>query len=381
MARSTRDRSPKVHQVEELPLDKLLLDPENPRFGGSVGAKTPQEQIVDTIVEKFGVDDLLSSLSMNGFFGSEPLVGYRARGSDEVTIAEGNRRLAACLVLEEDPRAAKHEERAKKYNIPDRPKIEKVPVLLYDDRKELLAFMGVRHIAAQNPWDSYAKAHWVADMLKQNEFTLDQIVGMIGDQYNTVRRMLDGYYFVGQMKASGKWDPADSMRAGRGSNPEFPFSWVYTALATRSLRDYLGLSDEIKPDPIPANSIEKASEFLTFMFGNKTRSINPAISDSREIGDLAAAVSEVKQLGALRSGQPLSRAIIEGKEPSSRVEQGLYAAVDSLKDVNGVLTANTITQLQAQRVQPLSAESRKLAVSVHKRIADIISGESEESDA
>ena len=51
-------------KVNRVQLKELLLDDTNPRFGlQDRGAG--QEQILDLIVEKFGVNDVLSSLAVN----------------------------------------------------------------------------------------------------------------------------------------------------------------------------------------------------------------------------------------------------------------------------------------------------------------------------
>ena len=72
--------------------------------------------------------------------------------------------------------------------------------------------------------------------------TLEDVGQMIGDQHRTVARLLKGYYFVNQLQDSGRFTPRDSYRRGRGSNPEYPFSWVYTALGFKPIRDWLQLT-------------------------------------------------------------------------------------------------------------------------------------------
>ena len=77
-----------------VPLGDLLLDPKNPRFGLQ-GRSASQEQILDLIVEKFGVNDVLSSLAVNGYFEAEPMVCRRLPDSEQRVVVEGNRWLAA----------------------------------------------------------------------------------------------------------------------------------------------------------------------------------------------------------------------------------------------------------------------------------------------
>ena len=64
--------------IEKISLTDIDLDFHNPRFGnGEFTEQTSQPEILNFIVKNFGVDDVLSSLSVNGFFAAEPIVVKR----------------------------------------------------------------------------------------------------------------------------------------------------------------------------------------------------------------------------------------------------------------------------------------------------------------
>jgi uncharacterized protein (DUF2132 family) len=67
-------------------LEELHFDLGNPRYGTRAGTFTDESQVVDHIVEMFGIDDLLSSISVNGFFDSEPLVGVKNQTLKKVSV-------------------------------------------------------------------------------------------------------------------------------------------------------------------------------------------------------------------------------------------------------------------------------------------------------
>jgi hypothetical protein len=138
------------------PLAKLLLDENNPRFGGIKSAG--QAAILDHIVEKFGVDDVLSSLAVNGYFEAEPLVCRKNKRSDTATVVEGNRRLAACLILTGDSRASHQRKRSEQFQeiwkTHGQKAVDPVPVILFaadEQEEELLSYLGVRHIVWPAP--------------------------------------------------------------------------------------------------------------------------------------------------------------------------------------------------------------------------------------
>jgi hypothetical protein len=373
-----------------LPLASLHFDPGNPRLGGYVTDRSSEVEILNTIVDLFGIDDVLSSIAVNGYFDAEPMVGLLDPDEDSVRIVEGNRRLAACLILAGDPRARDQAKRTRDFqaiqNERRRKPVTHVPVLLYDESaysEALLPYLGVRHIAASQPWDSYAKAAWVAKVLKKGRLSLETVSQMIGDQHRTVARLLEGYYFVNQLIESGRFNPQDSLRRGRGSNPEYPFSWVYTALGFKPVRKWLGLEDLTegrKKSPVPKGKVDDARELMAFLLGNKSGKREPAISDSRQIADLAIALGDPERRDMLRRGKTIEEIVALSKPAAERMSTGLFDAQEALTSVLVPLSQGEITEEQARPLESPSRKVKSLAFEVHKKIMSLIFGEENKED-
>ena len=92
----------------------------------------------------------------------------RKNNNKKFTVMEGNRRLAACLILK-----MMTEQEIKLICINNIlinllqfhgcPKIDPVPAIVFEDddgvdKKSLISYLGVRHIVSTKDWDSYAKA-------------------------------------------------------------------------------------------------------------------------------------------------------------------------------------------------------------------------------
>ena len=292
-------------------LANLDLDARNPRFGGLSSDDASQTEILDHIVENFGVGDVMSSLAVNGYFRAEPLVGRRIPDTDRYVIVEGNRRLAACLILTGDARGANQkgvgEAPRTIWNSHGKPSVDPVPVICFEqdeDTKELLSYLGVRHISASAPWDSYAKAAWVSDVVAASALSVAEVAQMVGDKHKTVSRLLEGFYFVQQVEARNQFRPADSVRSGRGSVTSYPFSWIYTILGYQSTRRFLGLPEgEPRPNPVPEERLPQAGLLCRAMFGDRSKGLSSAVGDSRELGDLASILSESGKGRTPRTGQ------------------------------------------------------------------------------
>lgn len=334
-----------------IPLELLDLDENNPRFGRQAGRISSQEAALDYIVESFGVDNLLSSLGINGYFDAEPLIVLPS-ANGRWTVAEGNRRLAACLILANDPRAANQKSRVDTWKghtkTPWSPKTA-VPVRVFAEKdapKVLLPYLGVRHLVASQPWDSYAKAKWIADVVEKGLMSLDEIVQVIGDKNNTIERLLEGYYFVNQVAESGLYDTKQSVRRGRGSNPDYPFSWVYTLLDNGGVRDWLELGERklSNRNVIAAEKLGDAAATMRYLLGDKKQGRNPAIADSREIGLLAAALSDDDKRSLLRSGKTAVEIDQLSRPAMELFTDYLNQAIEALTSAEGLLSSERITK-------------------------------------
>ncbi len=365
--------------AQSLPLSKLELDPNNPRFGGLSSANNSQKNVLDHIVENFGVGDVLSSLAVNGYFRAEPLVGRRIPDTDRYTIVEGNRRLAACLVLIGDERASNQQtlgENARStWEASGRPSIDPVPVICFepdDDKKELLSYLGVRHISASAPWDSYAKAAWVSEVVAQSELTVAEVAKMVGDKHKTVARLLEGYYFIKQAEAEGRFRPQDSVRSGRGSVSAYPFSWVYTVLGYQAARNFLGLPEgEPRPAPVAAERLPRAELLCRTMFGDKSKSVTPAVSDSRQLGDLASAFADPEKVALLEQGKTVTEITRLTRPIEERLRQGMLEVRLIQQEMLAGLSEQEMPAEQASTYISAAGANRRTASAIEKRLTEI----------
>ncbi len=370
-------------KVDRVPIADLLLDENNPRFG-DLERGAEQASLVDLMVEKFGVDDLLSSLSMNGFFNAEPLVCAR-QANDRFVVKEGNRRLCACIILTGDQRAARQGKRTTRFAALWRangsPPVAPVPVLIFDENdatsERMLSYLGVRHISAAQPWDSYAKASWAAKIIDSDtiDMSVADISRMIGDQHGTVIRLLEGYRFIRQLIDAGLFLPSNSQRRGRGSVTEYPFSWVYTVLGFKAAREFCGLG-EISDcqNPIPPDRLDSAVTVVTAMFGDGSVGRSAAVQDSRQLSDLAKAFADPEKVRLLRSGKDLLE-VLDSTQPIERkLEDNLAQARDLLSDLVSSVSQTLPSADLARKHLEISRRTRALAVALDNRLKDAARG-------
>ena len=376
-------------EVRRIELQNLLLDSENPRFGRKA-ASSSQVDVLDAIV-RLDVKDVLSSLAVNGYFEAEPLVCRSQPNSTAHIVAEGNRRLAACLIITKDPRALHHVPLSERYadlwQKHGGLSIDPVPAIVFDageqQEKAILSYLGVRHIASAQPWDSYAKAAWVAKIVETNELSTREVAVMIGDQHRTVNRMLEGYYLVHQLIQGGQFVPENSARRGRGSVTDYPFSWVYTMLGYSAIRTLLDLGNEDAHElPLAEEHLDDAGLMLRTMFGDRAKGKNAAIGDSRKLGHLASALASPEKARLLEQGRTLDEIDVLTQPIEQRIRDGLANVREEINDLLRRIDEDEgdLNPAVASTLTPASGRNRRLARNLDRRLNDIASANDDNDD-
>lgn len=143
--------------VDAIDVEKLLLNPENPRL--VVAGRTSQADLARVLYEEEGIDELVPSLVEHGYFAEEPLVVVAADEEGFFTVVEGNRRLTALkLLLDSSLRAELDARGLPMLTLEQRERLERVPCVVYSDRADVLPFLGFRHITGAKKWAPFQKA-------------------------------------------------------------------------------------------------------------------------------------------------------------------------------------------------------------------------------
>lgn len=324
--------------IQNKPLEQLLFDPENPRLA-SVGYGTSQQDLLKALYSEMAIDEIAWSISENGFFAEEPLLVVPARTivstakATEYVVIEGNRRLAAALLLSKPAlrRAVKAEDLpvAKPTRIAE---LSSLPVVVYKDRKSLWQYLGFRHINGVKPWDPFSKAHYVAEVHEKYRIPLATIADKIGDRHSTVARLYRGYTVLRQAEQLG-FNKDDRIKN------RFSFSHLYTAVGYQEFLGFLGTSEEksLKPHPIPLTKKHELIELMSWLYGSKEKDTQPIIrSQNPDLNHLKEVVGNAAALANLRSSKSLKLSYEISLGDIRRFEDAVYQAQENLKRALGV---------------------------------------------
>ncbi|ENX06300.1 hypothetical protein [Acinetobacter courvalinii] len=334
--------------ITHIPVDKLFLDPLNPRLGENAGETITQEKIISLIIDNFGIDDLLSSMAFNGYFDAEPLVCQEKNG--QLYVVEGNRRLVTSLILSGDSRANEHAKNFKYFiNLHKNqgsPNVSSLPVVIFpedEDPKRISAYLGIRHIVSTKDWDSFAKARWIHETISNKKISIKDISTMTGDKSGTIKSLLSGYSFMTQLEQERKFNRDNTIRKGRGSNVSYPFSWIYTLFNYPAARNYLNLNfftddEQPNPKPIPEDKLDDAIFVVDAMFGNSEKGQNALLSDSRELPKFAEALGNPEKVFYLKQGESLKNVTNLTTDINTRLDNIFFECVQLLQEGSNRIT-------------------------------------------
>ena len=336
-----------------LPVERLHLDPKNPRLPEEVqGEKEPV--LLETLYREFDLDELSHSLAQNGYFDEEPLVAIpddlpkdlrknpKAQEQDEYkefikdpnttfTVVEGNRRLASMKVLLSsklrDEFGARHWPKVSPQVLAD---FKSIPTIIYPVRSEVVAYLGVRHIVGIKKWDAYAKARYIATTAEAGT-EIDEIQEQMGDRQNSARKHLLCYKMAAQAKSEFDFD----------LNPvKNNFSYLMLSIGQGGIKRYLGLPSKLNEvdfdAPVEPKNLENLKNIMSWLFG-EGKATPPVVKESRDITSYLSHVVESRDaLKELARTRDLHKAYELSDGEESMLMRSLGSANKKLEMALGV---------------------------------------------
>ena len=186
-------------------LSQVFLDPNNPRLETPKRERIPEERASEPelqmhyrelIESKIGVKDLLESIKTCGFSTVDRIV-IKSIGDDNYIVLEGNRRLAALKILDEQHRKGQLDLEEGIIN-----SIKSFEALVYEGEDSDIAWFiqGHRHASGIKEWDDYQKGKFITKMFESGK-TPTEIAKMFGLRRNAeVMRLIRSYYAFEQAK-------------------------------------------------------------------------------------------------------------------------------------------------------------------------------------
>lgn len=317
-------------RIIQIPIDNLIYDIENPRIPMSV-KQEDENSVLEWMINKENVVDLMFSIGEKGFFPGEPLLVIKSSDSDKFITVEGNRRFTATLLLQYPEKAPVRKntilEIVEKANY--RP--DKLPVVIFNSREEIVDYLGYRHITGVEPWDALSKARYLKvlynrldDGMKPSE-KYQALARQIGSKAPYVRQLLLGSRLVDIIEGEDYFNIRDL------SDRTFEFGSFYTAIVRPNIAKYIGINID-DDNPFKDLNTEHLHELVMWMF-EKNSENQTRLGESRNLTRLNKILDPQYSaaLEAFKGGMSLTAAVDLTDEADEIVSKKINESLEAIK--------------------------------------------------
>ena len=322
-------------------VDSLEFDIENPRLPHSVVDSKREEDVVDWMLKDASIIELMGSIGEKGFFPAEPLLVVLNKATNKYTVVEGNRRLTAVKLLNK-PELAKRKSSSIHAIVGEAihtPK--KLPVMLFPKRKEILDYLGFKHITGVKQWSALAKAKYLKELQKEysnSNLSINEqykkLAKAIGSRADYVRDLLIGLDVYDIIHNKNYFE---IKHLNEGS---IDFGVYYNALKYANISKFLGID---KNADYPTKTIAKLNlETLTKIISEEDELGKTRLGESRNLGTLNEVILEEKAFRMFTNGKSLQESKVYLEGPHEIFKNSLFRTESSLKDAQ--LALKEITQ-------------------------------------
>ena len=304
-----------------VPLDKIDLDSENPRFGDE-HLKGSQTDLLSVLYNEFDLEEIALSMAENGYFDEEPVVvvpknlpkTFKPFSSFKnitdleneletlvndaglkFVVIEGNRRIATAKILSNPDLKAKLKIKSQFFPTPKNEAVLKdlqdIPCIVYESREVISPYLGVRHIIGPSKWDAFPTALYITKQIeiqRKKGLTTNEAVEVIqkktGDRSDKIRKQLLYYKIFKEAEDGLDIDPQSVKQR---------FSLLEVAMRSPAIREYMDAKNynetNFNQKIVNPKKYNEFQNIMTWIFGDG-KGKDPIITDSRKITSVLAKI-------------------------------------------------------------------------------------------
>lgn len=354
-------------QVDWIDTEHLHFDPQNPRFY-RLNRATTDAAVIEEMLDDEGVQDLMASIGQKGYFEGEPLLITEEDG--RLIVVEGNRRLAAVKLLNREfqppsrRRASVEQLRQEAAQSPPK----KLPCIRYAARRDVMRYLGYRHITGIKEWDAMSKARYLADIRQEFYAALPPQQQMkllakdIGSRPDYVGQLLT---------ALGLYVTAENAKfyGLPMSAQDVEFSYLTTALNYKKITSWLGL--ESKSDiAMPSLDSGRLKKIFAWMFPKDPQG-RTILGESRNLDKLAEVVTSDRAIEALEKTGRLAEAYLYSEGPQQALNNAMTQAKERLQTVWSMLpSTKPLTSEHMEVAEQLAEDARAIRNYLREKLED-----------
>lgn len=287
--------------------DNLCLDLFYPRLPKSKQGKD-EKTVIDYMLLEAATLELMLAIAENDFFAGELLLVVKDKTEEgKFVVIEGNRRLTAVKLLH-NPNLTTVKSNARA-EIVENAKFTplELPCLIFDDKSQILKYLGFRHITGIKSWRLLEKARYLFDLRNSDDFKhfsfLDaskEIAKIIGSSSAYVKILLTSFelYKVVEDEAFYQIDGLNDTR--------FFLNYFTDGLNKENIRSFINVNLQSE-SPLENLNNENLKKLTTWWF-KETEGQSRVLGDSEGLKLLNAVIANPIALSAFEKGTTIYEA-------------------------------------------------------------------------
>jgi hypothetical protein len=323
----------KKAEYKKISYEDLLLDTHNPRLPKSMGNKSEPE-IINFFLSDASLVELMLAIGKNDFFEGEQLLVIESEGN-KYSVIEGNRRLSAVKLLHSPEIAKIYKSKVEQVIEESEFFPKELPCLVFNNKEEILKYLGFRHITGIKSWKLLEKARYVTK-LKDDlypKLSIQQasreIAKMIGSRKDYVIRLLVGYQLYDVIEKNGFY------KIKGLDDTTFHFNYIADSLSRSNIESFLGV-DLSSNEPTSNKDVEHIKEWTNWLFNKQIP--NKIIGDSEHLNRLNKVLDPkyTKALEIFRGGEELKIAYEYTDGIKEQFEKAIDDAIKHLEKADSL---------------------------------------------
>ena len=287
-------------QYRMIALKELKLDSNNPRLPKSMHGKT-EDDILQYMLLDASLIELMLAIGEKGFFLGEQLLVVKDNIDSKYLVVEGNRRLSAVILLNNPDKAQVQKTKVAQVIKETQQRPRELPCLIFDETKDILNYLGYRHITGIKEWKLLEKARYLYGLREDSFANLGlseasrEIAKVIGSRKDYVKRILVGFqvYRIIEDEAFFKIPNLD--------DTTFYFNYIADSLNRPNIAAFLNVNLEIA-NPVENLNKDNLKKWTQWLFQKNDQGKTRLIGDSNDLTSLNLILGNQEALVAFDDG-------------------------------------------------------------------------------
>jgi hypothetical protein len=314
-------------KFENIPVSDLKLDLYNPRMPKSKQGKD-EKSVIEYMLLEAATLELMEAIGENDFFAGELLLVV-PDDNGKYVVVEGNRRLTAVKLLNNPCLTSVKKVATKEVADNAKYKPAEIPCLIFEDKNEILKYLGFRHITGIKSWRLLEKARYLYELRNVDDFKNSsflnasrEIAKIIGSSSAYVKRLLISFELYKKIEDEAFYQ-IDGL-----NDTNFFLNYFTDSLSKDNIRNFISvdINSEHPLENIKTDNLEK----LTNWWFKKSEGQSRVLGDSEGLKLLNAVIGNNAALSAFEKGTTIYEAYELTDDVDLQFERKIK---DSLKSI------------------------------------------------